>query len=292
MKVMKECHAPLGIVSLSMVLALLSPPILQANLYEDFDGGGSTPWTFASTSGTPPSLQVGGPSGQYARIINLTGSNNNSIAFDENPSVTGPAPGGLRLVFNFRMSDDAANQAAGGCCGSAADGLGIGLFATSLYGSTGGVNPSGADWERPHFAGAFTVGLDIFQNIDVVSLNWNGAEVATADLGGILDLNNSTWHRMAVDVLPDGANARANVSVFADVFGNTSVRQVFAGVPIPGLDLANLPGYRLIAGGRTGGAFASGDIDNISLALVPEPSALVLLALGVGLLVLRRRKVA
>lgn len=280
----------LAVVSVSAACSLLSPAAEAAGLYENFDGGGNTPYAFTVTSGaTAPAVLSGGASGNYARITFLEGSDNRSIAFNENPAITGPAPFGLRLSFNFRLTDDAANAAAGGCCGSAADGLGIGLFATSAYGSTGGVNPTGADWERPRFAGAFTVGLDVFQNIDDVSLNWNGAEVANASLHNSVDLNNALWHRVALEVFPDGANAIANLTLVEDVFGNTRIHQVFSDQPIAGLDLANLPGYRLIAGGRTGGAYAAGDLDNISVVIVPEPSTTVLLSLGAGLLLFRRR---
>jgi len=302
MKPTANCRTSLMAVSLSSTVLFLASSTAFADLYEDFDGGGTMPWSFVNSSGTAPSLQVGGPSGTYARITNLTASNNNSLAFDEDPSVTGPAPYGLRLQFNFRLSDDAASMAAGGCCGSAADGLGIGLFAVSYWGSTGPVNPGswpstgGEAWERPHFRDAFAVGIDIFQNLDDVNLNWNGVEIANASLHGIFDLNNSLWHRMMVDLFPDGANTRVDVSIIGDVFGATSVQPVFAGQLIAGMDLANLPEYRLIAGGRTGGAFANGDLDNISLTrAVPEPSAMApmaLLSLGAGLFLVRRRTVS
>jgi len=277
-------------VGLSAGFFLLLSSFAVAGILEDFDGDGNTPWAFATTSGaTPPAILTGGPMNQFARLTYLESSDNRSIALNENPTMTGPAPGGVRLAFDFRLSDDAANAAAGGCCGSAADGMGIGLFATALYGVSGAVNPTGADWERPHFPGAFTVGLDIFQNIDNVTINWNGAEIASAELGGVFDLNNSLWHRMIVEVYPEGGNAKVDLSILGDVAGNTSIQQVFSGQPVPGLDLASLPGYRLIAGGRTGGAYAAGDLDNISVEPIPEASTMALLSLGAGLFLVRRR---
>jgi hypothetical protein len=190
------------------------------------------------------------------------------------------------------MTDDQANADAGGCCGSAADGLGLGLFATDAYGTSGPVNPgaSDGDWERPAFAAAFAVGFDIFESIDVVSLNWDGVQVAEADVQAELDLNSGRFHRAVLTLTASGTDALADMDIIEDVQGLTILHNIFADQLISGLDLANLPGYRLIAGGRTGGAYAAGDIDNIALLGVPEPTTIVLLGLGgILLLVVRRR---
>ena len=280
------------------VLVLSSIVISPAHavIIEDFDGNGTTPFTLTNTSGGPPSILNTGPNGDYVRLANLNGSNNNSIAFDEEPTMTGAAPAGLKFLFDFRMSDDAANAAAGGCCGSSADGLGIGLYSTAIYGTTGGANPTtmgqGSDiWERPAHNGAFSIGLDIFQNIDEVNLNWDGAEIANADVSSQVDLNDNTWHRASLEILPNGADATANLWIISDVHGNTDVHSIFSGVAVGGLDLNSLGGYRVIGGGRTGGAFVDGDIDNIAVFAIPEPTSLTLLAISsLGLLAFRRRQ--
>ena len=270
----------------------------NATLFEDFDGGGITPFNLINTSGGAPSIIGGGPSGSFLRLTNLNGSNNNSIAFDEEASQTGPAPTGLVLSFDFRMTDDAANSAAGGCCGSAADGLGIGIFSTVTYGSTGATNPAavGGIWERPSFVDAFAIGLDIFQNIDVVSLNWAGVQITEIDVGVSfgLDLNDNTFHRAIVEIIPDGGSALVNMDIINDVFGTPSTQNIFTDQTIAGFDLTALPNYRLIAGGRTGGAFTEGDMDNISLkavsAQVPEPVTLALMSIGLAGIGFARKK--
>jgi hypothetical protein len=287
-------HPARPLADLSLLISLLAAFALPASvadaLSEDFDGGGTVPYTLTSSGNDVPSVITGGPTGNFVRVSNLSNSNNNSIAFDEDPGQTGPAPTGLRLSFDFRMTDDASNAAAGGCCGSAADGLGIGLFDTGTYGSTGGNNPPTgfAVWERPAFVSAFAIGLDVFQNLDVVNLNWGGVQVAEADVSALLDLNDNLFHRAIVDILPNGSNALVNMNIIEDVNGGATKRSIFAGEVVSGMNLNNLFNYRVIAGGRTGGAYTDGDFDNIRL--VPEPSTYALTLGGlIAIIALGRR---
>lgn len=280
----------------AIAIALLGGPThANADLLEDFDGGGNTPYAVTSSSGDfTPMVMAGGPSGSFLRLTDLSGSNNNSVAFDENVSVTGPAPLGKILSFDFRISDNQANADAGGCCGSAADGFGIGYFGTPIYGATGPINPAEGDvnWERPSFPGGGMLGFDVFENIDVVTLNLFGAQVAEVDVQPIMDLNNNVFHRAELIALPDPADA--NKSVFdviitEDFYGESPTEHVIMSVPTE-INLNNLPMNRVIAGGRTGGAFASIDIDNVHVFLVPEPNSIGLLMMAtLGLLKLRRR---
>ncbi len=175
--------------------------------------------------------------------------------------------------------------------------MGVGLFSTEpgAYPSTGPANPSvlvGGAWERPAFPAALTIGLDIFQNIDEVNLNWNGTEIANADVAALgLDLNNRTWHRGIVEISDaGGGNANVDVKIIEDVHGDTIIHSIFSGESAAGLDLTTLGGYRLIAGGRTGGAFVDGDLDNFSVRAVPEPTSFALLGMACLFLGTRRRR--
>ena len=107
----------------SILLVAACCHVTQAQFLEDFDTT-TNAYTLTNTSGGAPAVTTTpGPTGNFDRLTNLDGNNNNSIAFDEAASQTGPSPGGIKLAFDFRISDDAANAAAGGCCDSAADGL-------------------------------------------------------------------------------------------------------------------------------------------------------------------------
>ena len=268
----------------------------NASFIEDFDGGGTGPaWHLENTTGTAASLMNGGETGDFVRLANLDGGNNNSIAFDQHPETTGPSPDGIKLAFDFRMTDDQANADAGGCCDSAADGLGVGIFATGegAYPATGAFNPTTAVadtiWERPVFPAAFTIGLDIFQNIDEVVVAYDGNQIASDSVAPDLDLNNNRFHRAIVDIKPNGGDSLVDVTIIADIHGPSTIHTIYSDLAVPGLDLANLPNYRLIAGGRTGGAFVAGDMDNFALEAVPEPASFALLGMACLFLLGRRR---
>ena len=124
-----------------------------------------------------------------------------------------------------------------------------------------------------------------------------GSEIVAIDVGVSLDLNNNLFHRAMVAITPDSTNAKVNMDIIEDVFGATSTtHNVFIDQAIAGLVLASFPEYRLIARGRTGGAYMEGDMDNISLvsisSSIPEPITLALIGLGLAGIGWKRRKTA
>jgi len=271
------------------VLLVLSSGSVQAALIVDFDTP-STPYTITQHGSVPgPEPTAGGPTGTYLRLTNDRDSQQNTLAFDEVPGFTGPQPGGIEMQFDYRMSEEATHT---GCCGQRADGFGVALMATALYGSTGS-GPATVPWERPAYAAAFSVGLDIFESpdfdSDVVTLNWDGVQIADFATTG-MHLNTGAFNRVNITVIPDGTNAKVSMTIVEDIFGSPGAPlTIFSDAVIPGMDMYNLPSFRAVLGGRTGGAFVAADIDNINFQSIPEPMTIALFGLG-GVALLRRRR--
>ena len=267
----------------------------QVALLETFDGGGvNSTYNVTVTSGaTAPAVMSGGPTENFLRVTYLEQSNNRSVAWDYVP-IGGKQVG---IYFDFRMTDDAANAGAGGCCGQAADGLGIGLFSTATYGMTGGINPGdGNEWENSAFDDALVLHFDIFDSGggqgtpdgNQAKLTWNGSLLINATPS--FEINNNVFNRAALILSDAGSDSVASLRLIEDVNGAAVIHDVFQ-VTVPGLDLdAGALPYRLIVGGRTGGAYHNGDLDNIVITGVPEPATYALVGLGFGLLALLRRK--
>ena len=104
------------------------------------------------------------------------------------------------------------------------------------------------------------------------SLNFFGTELISVDVRPLgLDLNNGVFHRGIFTVEPDPADAAKalfSVDIIEDINGeNPTEHNVISNLPVD-IDLGTLPANRVIAGGRTGGAFVDADIDNISVRFV------------------------
>ncbi len=265
-----------ALLALLVLIALFHPLRAPAEivLAEDFDGGAiNSTWAFTNTGGAAPSVVDVSPvpNAMAARITSLSGSINNSLAFDAVPLR------GARLIaeIEFRMTDDAANTTAGGCCGEAADGFAFGFFDTATYGATGAANPgaSGQQWEDPTVAGGFpsalVVGLDVY---DGGGPNGNNVRVTgPAGTAAVLHsatapfpLNNNLFHRARLTATAGAAGTLLDLVLVEDVNGTAIEHTLFSNVAVSGFDLASVSA-RLIVGARTGGAFVQTEIDNISI---------------------------
>jgi hypothetical protein len=275
-----------------------SSAVAATLLSENFDDGGgvNSVFNFTNSSGQVPTMNGGGPTGNFARLTNLSPSNINSLAFDLTPGSLGP---GFTVFVDFRMTSDASAVAAGSPLGQAADGLGIGLFDTSLFPATGPLNPL-FGWEDPRIdapASSIVMGFDAFSftpfggnNVRMTGLA--GKDELLADLTVPFILNQNVFHQAQWSFTDAGADALMSLSLVQDVNGVATVHNLLNGILVPGFDLDAFSG-RLVLGGRTGAAFANGDVDNIRIEAVPVPAAVWLFGSGlVGLVGVARRNAA
>jgi hypothetical protein len=287
----------LGICTVQAFCA--SAAVAATLLSENFDGGGgvNSVFNFTNSSGQVPTMMGGGPTGNFARLTNLSTSNDNSLAFDLAPGSLGS---GFTIFVDFRMTSDADAVAAGSAFDQAADGLGIGLFDTTiLFPATGPLNPL-FGWEDPRSdapAGSVMMGFDIFDftafggnNVRMTGLS--GSAELLADLTAPFTLNQNVFHQAQWSFTNEGANAKMALTLVEDVNGTATVHNLLSGILVPGLDLDSFSG-RLILGGRTGAAFVNGDVDNIRIEAVPVPAAAWLFCSGLlGFVAISRRKKA
>lgn len=242
----------------SSVPNLTYTPLLSDN----FDGA-QVNSTYAFTSNGPFTPLVTGTgvatNNNAIEITAAINSNNNSVAWNK---VTDPNPTqALRLSFDFRMSSG----------GTVADGIGIGLFRTGTYGTTGPNNPAATkNWENPTAAGGFpnalSFGFGIFGTNFIRMCGPAQPAVALSQTVSPFTLSSNQFHRAIITMLSNGPSGTiVSMQIIQDVNGAATPRQIFSNILVPGFDLPN-ESFRLIAGGRTGGFNARQDIDNVSLA--------------------------
>jgi hypothetical protein len=245
----------------------------------------------------PPGISTsGGWDGGYINLTQETaaGGQSNQAAFPQ--VVTGPYEQ-LKIGFDFRISP---GQNTG------ADGFGVVYADSTAHGANGQVPQFS---EEANLAGSFGVGFDTFNNADLgdggentVSLHWNNAVISSVPLGAALGtIENNQVHHAEITVTPavGGSNVSVSINRLSD---NVSV------APFSNTFVAGLTAYdgRMAFNGRTGGANAFQDIDNIQLMhvgggnepmttvlyqfIVPEPGSLSLLGIGAAVLAFARRR--
>lgn len=279
----------LAVLSLAISYGLLSGPAAFGQLKIDFDGGDNNAWSLTHSAGAAPALTTGGPTGSFIRLSPGTTNVDNSIATDENPTTTGPAPKGKVLMIDFRLSVEGTSQDLAG--------LGFGYAAVGPWGATGPRNPGAEDlahdWDQPAYAGAVMVGLKVSPNSDLINLNAFGNQLAEVDVHSFLNLHNGLFHRAVLTVLPnqsDSTKAQFDLDIIEDVHGVAIAHNILSALPA-NINLSALPRNRVISGVVSRGLNVTADVDNLSVAFVPEPSLLTFSALvSAGLVIVRRRR--
>ncbi|MFW6161273.1 MAG: L-type lectin-domain containing protein [Planctomycetota bacterium] len=262
---------------LTMVLVAVASTALATvadfeNLTESpadtFTGPGTTTFVRTQRNVPPPaSVVTGGPTGDLLRLAIAKNNQRNQIAFDQTSS-------GLfaqtTVTFDYSITPGAAVPGGNG----RADGLGMILLDTGLFGTSGG-SPDffGETANQPRSLG---LSLDVHRgggeaNNNHVSLHWDNGQRAVRYLnaGSEIDLATGTWNRARLDLdyLPGGA--WASVTVTPDVHGTPGAPvQVFTNQFIPG---ARPVDQRVAFGARTGGQNGLFDIDNVAVKTLSNP---------------------
>ncbi len=248
----------------------------------DFDSVGSG-YTLSPQGGLPnPQVQAGGPTGNFLRLLNDTGSQTGNIALNATEESVNPS-GLVISSFDFRITD--------GPGGGRADGFSMLLIPTATFGGAGN-GVSGFTAEEPNIAGIIAVGFDVFPNQNDASLHF-GSELVNIDLNpGAINLSAGVFHNAQFTLLEEGGQVLASLVLTPDVHGAAGAAvTAFSNVVIPGL--TDIYSYRLQFTGRTGGEVLILDLDNISVTnVIPEPASALLGLMGLGALAARRRRCA
>lgn len=236
-----------------------------AATHQDFDNAG-TAYTLTYNGSSGPAVLAAEPgcSGSFLRLVPSSGSQLGVVTFDR--SATG-AFNSVVVTFDFRITPPSG--------AIAADGVGFALLNTAFYG-TNGAGPFFA--EEPNLTGSLGVGFDVYNNGSTlqepnnnhVSLHWNGTQVGNAATPSFM-MANGAFHRAQILVWFSGTSAYLTVRLTPNINGTPGPTEtVIEGAPIPG---ASSYQSRAAFGARTGGAWASHDIDNITIQYGQSQSA-------------------
>lgn len=250
-------------------------------MVEDFDGiSVNSTYAFTQSAGTfVPAVTASGvsPQGNATRLT-LAGSGNSSTSIAWN-AVPANAKS-ISLTFDFRMSADSG--------GESADGFGIGLFKTGSYGTAGALNPgysptSEIVWENPNvgqgFPNAVMFGFDIYSGAtEGNTVRLTGPAAGTPLLATAVppfQLNAGVFHRVTITAITNGpASTVFSLQLINDVNGAATPYSLINNAVVPGFDITT-DTFRLIAGGRTGGATVTTELDHLTLqsttVLPPAP---------------------
>src|SRR5205823_9869361 len=154
----------------------------------------------------------------------------NTISFDR----TDPGPHALVTIdFDFRITPRTTR----------ADGFGVSLLRTSVYGNTGAV---GGGAEEPNFTQSLGLGFDIYKNANLndigndavranfsnsISLHYDGVVLAQFDATAAGDMADGRWRHARITVRAVAGGSSVTVELNA---GGEQVRTIVPGVFVPG----------------------------------------------------------
>lgn len=257
----------------SSVPALVFQPVLK----EDFDTPGfHSRYSFNSLNATTSFVAGVFDSdvtshGAVARLTDYQTSSHNSLTWDYVDIASSPV---VRISFDYRIGANNADPA---------DGLGIGLFRKSVYGTSGpssGIVDAKA-WENPTgaagYGDALWFGLGVY-GADVIRVTGPAAPAVPAatvnpafNLAPLVDPVNP-YNRGIITVITNGPDASmVKMEIIQDVDGAATRSVIFDNVLVPGFRIAS-EDFRLIAGARTGGSVSQVDIDNVSISIPQQPT--------------------
>jgi hypothetical protein len=224
---------------------------------QNFDTPG-TLYTLSNQGTTAPAVlpQDSNSSGSFLRLVPASGQQLGVAAFSA--TATGTFNSSV-ATFDFRITPPSG--------AAPADGLGFALLNTTVYG-TNGAGPFFG--EEPNLSSSLGVGFDVYNNASTpqepnnnhVSLHWNGTQIGTA-VTPSFSLSSGKFHRAQVIVWFSGNNAYVTVQLTPDINGTPGPTEtVLENIPITGV--APYPS-RASFGARTGGLWATHDLDNVSV---------------------------
>lgn len=246
--------------------ALSSLPVASApGLFQDFDSANTTTVNALTHGAGPIAQQIGGgPSGAFVRLINDgVNSQKNSVIFDR-AADAGITNKQQTISFDMRLDSQT---------GDPADGVGIYLLPTAVYGTngTGGaITPNELEQELGAVAGALHVGFDLHPaattNDVVVTLDGN--VIGRFPVSG-LNLDSGVFNNAQIQLTPTAGGTSLSVILTPDSQGTP-------GAPVTAVSGVLLPGptfdYRVQIGARSGGLNHSADIDNVQSVVTSLPA--------------------
>ncbi len=239
--------------------------VTGAPTLQNFDNQGTT-YSLTYNGATAPAVLAAdsGSTGNFLRLVPADGSELGMIAF--NRTATG-AFNSIVATFDFRITPPAGAMPA--------DGFGFALLSTTAYG-TNAAGP--AFGEEPNLTGSIGVGFDVYNNASTpqepndnhLSLHWNGAQVGNA-VTPSFRMANGRFHRAQIIVWFSGNNAYVTVRLTPDINGTPGPTETV----LQNALLSSVSPYqsRVAFGARTGGLWASHDLDNINVQFAQNLTA-------------------